>query len=265
MLHSDRVRAHIPLPNILPTDGDPCFSPRTNRRVEASKGTALFEEVQRSHFRAFFAEQHQIRRPLLPDANLPAMMRILVDGLRRMASSAPWFRLQLHLKVRNTLRKRAHRALQMRAERAETLDGWLQFWCAAEARIQQNFRQQLVSPVTMQEVLRWQPGTIARAITPVADALKVQVIWELYWILRMQYTHRLKTHVWRLLSLLAQRQAFKLQRSPKVSASATVDFWQGEAVSLRAINAAIFVQSLQEPKFQYAVGRDIKVTELLRL
>eukprot|EP00667_Euglena_gracilis_P017876 EG_transcript_18885 len=182
-----------------------------------------------------------------------------------MISSGPWLRLQLHLKVRNTLRKRARRALQHRAQRAETLDSWFKFWCAAEAKIQQSFRQQLQSPVTLQEVRRGQRGTIARATTPVADALKVQVIWELYWLLRAQHAHRLKLHRRRLSALLAHREVLGQQRSPRATACATVDFWQGEATSLRAVNAAFFIHSLQEPKFHYAVGRDIKVTELLRL
>lgn len=36
--------------------------------------------------------------------------------------TAPWLRLQLHLKVRNTLRKRARRLVLLRTQRIETLD-----------------------------------------------------------------------------------------------------------------------------------------------
>lgn len=39
------------------------------------------------------------------------------------------------------------------------------------------------------------PGLLFSCV-PHPDALKVQVVWELYWILRAQYTHRLKLH-WR--------------------------------------------------------------------
>eukprot|EP00667_Euglena_gracilis_P009871 EG_transcript_10046 len=192
------------------------------------------------------------------------MLRILADGLHKMVSSAPWFRLQLHLKARFTLRKRTRCLLRLRTKRVETLDSWLAHWCAAEAKIQQGFRQHLQRSPPLQEVLRGR-GTIARCVTPVADALKVQVVWELYWILRAQYTHRLKLHWRRALALLAQRQATLQHRCAGRVAPATADFWQGEAVSLRAINAAIFVSLLQEPKFQYTAGRDIKATELLRL
>eukprot|EP00667_Euglena_gracilis_P030308 EG_transcript_41742 len=134
------------LPSAVHSDGGSLHSART---LEACRGTTLFEEVQRSHFRAFFVEEHCVRHALPPDANLPTITQILVHGLHKMISSGPWLRLQLHLKVRRTLRKRARHALQQRAQRAETLNGWFKFWCAAEAKIQQSFRQQLQSPVTL--------------------------------------------------------------------------------------------------------------------
>eukprot|EP00667_Euglena_gracilis_P002755 EG_transcript_2760 len=263
-MFNDDKETQIPIPNDLATNGDQIQGYCTTQTAAACKGSALFEEVQRSHFLAFFTKQHRIRSSLPSDANLPAMMCLIADGLHKMTSSAPWLRLQLHLKVRNTLRKRARRLVLLRTQRIETLDSWLTFWCAAEARIQTSFRQQLQHSISLQEVLRGPRATIARAVTPVADALKVQVIWELYWILRSQYMHRLKVHWRRLLALMGQRRTLIHHQRPTRAPAYASDFWQGEPVSLRAVNAAIFLQLLQEPKFQYTAGRDIKVTELLR-
>eukprot|EP00667_Euglena_gracilis_P016567 EG_transcript_17336 len=258
--------SRLPLLLVLPASGlDQLHALRsTADPVDACKESTLSEGVQRSHFSAFFAVKYAGCCPLPPDASMFAMMRVLADGLRKMSSSIAWFRLQLHIKARRTLRRRAHCLVQTRTKRTETLDSWLNFWCAAEARIQQAFRQQLQSPVTLQEVRRGQCGHIARAVTPVADSLKVQVVWEVYWILRAQYTHRLKLHCQRLLALFAQRKEIRHRRAMGLYHS-NGDFWQGEARSLRAINAAIFLSILQEPKFHYAVGRDIRATELLRL
>eukprot|EP00667_Euglena_gracilis_P007167 EG_transcript_7229 len=230
-----------------------------------STGSTLVEDVQRSHFGAFFMAHHAIRRPLLPKASLTCTMQVLVDGLRKMGDRAPWLRLQLHLRVRRTLRKRARRQALAGAHRTETLASWLAYWEAEEGRLQQGFRQRLQSTVALQDVLREYRGALARATTPVADPLKVQVVWELYWVLRAQYTHSMKLHWQRLQGLLTYRRDLLQRRALGLLSYDGVDFWHEEPRSLPAVTAAIFVLSLQEPKFQYAAGQNIRATELLRL
>eukprot|EP00667_Euglena_gracilis_P006168 EG_transcript_6223 len=230
-----------------------------------TSSSALAEDVQRSHFSAFFMPHHAISHPLPPKTSLTQTMRILTDGLNKVAQNSPWLRLQLHLKVRRTLRKRAQFLAAAAAQRAETLDSWLAYWEAEEGRIQQGFRQHLQSPAALQEMLRGPRGTVARCTTAVASALKVQVVWELYWILRAQHNHRLKLHEQRVQALIARRRDILQGRLQSGSNHSGVDFWQGEPQTLPAVTAALFVLSLQKPKFQYVAGQAIKATELLRL
>eukprot|EP00667_Euglena_gracilis_P017801 EG_transcript_18818 len=267
MFWDDTEETRLPLPDILSPNADtPRASLAAASASEPCRTSALSEEVQRSHFCAFFAAEHRIRRPLPPNAPFSVFMDILIDGLHKMQFSAPWLRLQLHLKARSTLRKGVRRLALARAGRRETLDGWLSYWDMAEAKIQGSFRQQLQSSATMQDALqRAQRGIIARAVTPMADALKAQVIWELYWILQAQHEYRVKRQAARLVELLAQRTAILQRRSCGMDTSSGMDFWQGKPMSLRATNAAIFLLLLQEPKYDCVVGRDIKVNELLRL
>eukprot|EP00667_Euglena_gracilis_P009209 EG_transcript_9356 len=225
------------------------------------------EVLRHAHFNAFFASEFPLRHSLHPKVSLANAVKLVCDGLHKMVSSRPWFALQFHVKAHATLRKYAKRHILATMQRDALLDNWLEAWQVAEANSQQKYRKQLESQATLTERLRGQEHVVARAITPIADGIKVQVLWELYWLLRHQYRRRWAEFLqqWRCL-LARRRELMKAQELNGVETSPR-DFWEGEPQSLRALDAAIFACALQEPQFKHAVGHssDVKVYELLRL
>eukprot|EP00668_Euglena_longa_P009741 GGOE01011777.1.p1 GENE.GGOE01011777.1~~GGOE01011777.1.p1 ORF type:complete len:312 (+),score=64.39 GGOE01011777.1:251-1186(+) len=104
-------------------------------------------------------------------------------------------------------------------------------------------------------------------MTPTCEEVKVQVLWELYWLLLAQTAKKKDVYWarWRALQRQRQRIRWRLLNRPQPSGVQPHDFQNSEPVSLRAVNAALFVMLLQAPRFCYRPGKEVTLTELLLL
>eukprot|EP00667_Euglena_gracilis_P026974 EG_transcript_32966 len=102
----------------------------------------------------------------------------------------------------------------------------------------------------------------AQTMAGTPDDEKGQVLWDLYWLLQTQTNALLKSYWTQWFELLYMRRLIQA-RPPQVD---TEDFnMHNEPVSLRAIDAALFIHALRKPKPLFTAGKDIKMAELLRL
>eukprot|EP00667_Euglena_gracilis_P007130 EG_transcript_7199 len=229
--------------------------------------------LQRAHFDAFFATQFCLRHPVSEALHISVTADTLRDGLRRMAHPVGplWFQMQMTLKARAMVRRRAWGSTPARrARHRETLEGWLGYWRDAEAKATHSLRR-LAGPAraTGPPPPPGQPGPFVH----IPDAIKCQVVWDFYWLLRAQVGQRLKRYHMRVLALLrlrrqrreAPRDAVLEGPGHPLLGSSFHDFESGRPQTLRAVDAALFMEWLQKPKCEYVAGVDLKLKDFLQL
>eukprot|EP00667_Euglena_gracilis_P005208 EG_transcript_5245 len=240
------------------------WQPLTTDQVDDS------EPVQRCHFSAFFGATHgtTARYALSPRHSLGRTLRIVRYCLTVWMDSRLWLLLRRGLRARILLRRRMRALAASLKQRLETLEGWLAYWQEAELKTHEELRGRLRSPRATAPMTHGQAEQIALAqvMTSTSEKVKWQVIWELYWLLYAQYQVQRELY-WSRWRTLSQRRnmlrASQWAASPK--GKLRQDFVQEEPVSLRAVNAALFVLALQVPQFRYRAGQEVMYKELLRL
>eukprot|EP00667_Euglena_gracilis_P013874 EG_transcript_14339 len=237
------------------------WQPPTPEQVEVS------DAVQRFHFNAFFHPAHHTFLPLSPAHCLSITLRLVHDFFRRWKSDCIWLRLHGAVR-RRVLLKRHVRAFRAAAARhaVATLEGWLAHWRETEAQMQETLRGWLRcgKPVATE----WTgPVPLAHVMTSICEEVKVQVLWELYWLLHAQLLIQRHAYWARWHALKQLRQKVRWQQALSLDIpqpqSKVLDFWNDEPVSLRAVNAALFVMALQPPRFRCRPGHEITLKELL--
>eukprot|EP00667_Euglena_gracilis_P006782 EG_transcript_6844 len=221
------------------------------------------EAVQRAHFTAFFALANDLRFGLCPKSKVLDVVARVQYVLCKMRSSRTWLVLRRALKAHVTF-KRCTREFryQVTAGRQLLLADWIGYWRDAELKAQNDLRRQLQSPKLLQLMSprKARQFALAHALTFTPEAVKERILWDLYWLLRVQYGRRLTAHLARWIRLTRRRARLRGYPPPMD----TADFFRGEPRTLRAVNAALFVSALQEPKFDLQVGRGIHFKDLLQ-
>eukprot|EP00668_Euglena_longa_P008239 GGOE01009919.1.p1 GENE.GGOE01009919.1~~GGOE01009919.1.p1 ORF type:complete len:544 (-),score=129.64 GGOE01009919.1:498-2129(-) len=235
----------------------------------------LSEAVQRAHLSAFFADQYGLRYPVSPLLALDATMAMIRGSIQQLSAGSLWYRLQLGLKVRIVMRRFLQRKIEGRGpreSRERLLDGWLQYWREAEAKAWAAHRGH-VNLSTAQRAAFGAPGapppSSAASLALVPDSVKARVLWELYWLLHAQTLRERSLYWTRWWALLRKRQKLRSQVSSlhqlRNYVDETTDFLGNDPVSLRAINATLFVMALQVPHFRYRAGEEVTLKLLLLL
>eukprot|EP00667_Euglena_gracilis_P006249 EG_transcript_6302 len=183
-----------------------------------------------------------------------------------------WLALQMHLKVRNTMRRYAVPVCyRLKQERESILGEWLRYWRSCEAKCQEVVRIRRssvvsnVAPMTLSTA-----QSLARALVSTPEGLKAVVVWDLYWLLRAQHSVKALAY-WRRWYALQWRRAEL--RNPLVSGTSAessewsdvMDATHMRNMSLPTVNAAIFLMILQPPRFDVTPGKHINVQDLVRL
>eukprot|EP00667_Euglena_gracilis_P004510 EG_transcript_4533 len=223
------------------------------------------ENVQRAHFCAFFHAREHLSNPLPRAMKLADVMRIVLHGLHRFVGGGAWLRFHQALRMRLYFRRRVVPVCRrLAAAREAVLDEWLAYWREAEHRAKEELRSQVHSKRLAYAlgVRRSGQQALAHALAATPDCMKVKVLWQLYWLLRLQTASATNAY-WREWFLLrAMREAFLVSPPPP----SRRDFSpRREPLSLRAVNAALFVKALQAPHFTPVAGRDVTFKELVRL
>eukprot|EP00667_Euglena_gracilis_P003741 EG_transcript_3752 len=230
-------------------------------------------KLQHCHFNSFFAAAHGLRRSLHQSTPVEEVLRVVGAGLRYLARARLWLRVLRAFRAEGCVR-RVPRLLgpKVRRQHAACTRQWLAAWTAADADppgVGSGARERAALGTSGRGLPP--PGTptsAPRVSLPVTPALRGQVLWELYWLLRAQHQLRLKRYWAAWMKLMARRAALRWHRVDAVPGgpvSAALDFWDGEAQSLPAVNAALFVLALQEPRFNYDVGSSLPLKELRRI
>eukprot|EP00667_Euglena_gracilis_P011597 EG_transcript_11851 len=229
------------------------------------------QKVQEAHFNAFFRPRHALRHALAPAQRLGWKMRIVLHCLGRWAAASVWFRLHASLRARAILKRRMRQFCTGAAKhRQETLESWLEYWRDSESKAQDELRTRLRNTRAMTGMTAERAGQVALAqvMTSTCDAVKCRVLWQLYWLLRAQVAVQRMEHWARWQGLLQQRctllSRFEVSGRP-LPHHAGPDFQSQSPVSLRAINATLFLLALQTPRFRYRAGVEVTFKELVRL
>eukprot|EP00667_Euglena_gracilis_P004864 EG_transcript_4885 len=107
-------------------------------------------------------------------------------------------------------------------------------------------------------------AALANALVSTPDPLKVQVLWELYWLLRRQDSIRCVCYWGLRLKLLARQR--ELQAQPLVGGEPQgPDFYDQEPQTPRAVLAALFVLELQYRRPLPRPGHGLTFRELVRI
>eukprot|EP00667_Euglena_gracilis_P003620 EG_transcript_3628 len=224
----------------------------------------MSEASQRAHFVSFFSSKHTLRN--FPPNNIPLLevMQVMRHGLFKQAHAQIWYRLfrSLRLRCRFQAFSRAYFS-RAKQEREAVLDGWLEFWRAAERRAAADLRKQIqvAKPTDPRQSGR---TTLLHAMVVTPDPLKVDVLWQLYWLLRSIFSQQTQAHWDQWLWLIHRRRELK-QQPPPAANTLTLDFTAGTPQTLRAVNAAFFLQMLRRPRMAYPKGKDVTFKEMVRL
>eukprot|EP00667_Euglena_gracilis_P010083 EG_transcript_10252 len=240
------------------------WQPPTNDQVAAS------DKVQQSHFSAFFGAAHGTRYALSPTHRMSRTLRIVLVCLQQWRAGGLWLHLRRALRARLLLRGRVRAArLAVTQRRGAVLEGWLAYWQSAEAKVHGGLLARMNSCRLSAGMSAERASQVAQAqvMTSTSEEVKLQVLWELYWLLHAQFVRRQQLYWARCRALLSARQRLRAQAAalgqhlpPPVN-----DFVGDEPVSLRAVNATLFILSLQAPQFQHRAGEEFTLKELLLL
>eukprot|EP00668_Euglena_longa_P008233 GGOE01009912.1.p1 GENE.GGOE01009912.1~~GGOE01009912.1.p1 ORF type:complete len:507 (-),score=90.39 GGOE01009912.1:853-2340(-) len=235
--------------------------PPPDRAVKGS------DALQCCHFGAFFTAAHGTRHPLSPTQRMGVTVQIVLHCLRRWATEGIWLHLRRTLRARVLMRNRIrmHRSSSSR-QRTETLEGWLTYWQDAEAEAHRGLQRMQSIRLVGNSGAEWASQMAqAQVMTSTCEEVKLQVLWELYWLLLIQTSRKRHAYWLRWQTLQRQRQTLHWQLAASSDTKSPLDFWNNEPVSLRAVNAALFVMALQPPRFRYRPGKEVTLTQLLLL
>ena len=228
----------------------------------ASSSGADNGSLDRRHFNSLFAKTHPIRRLVGPATVLVEVMQVLVGTLKWLPTARVWVHALSMIKnvVRFKKRLRAHR-IESRRNRHKLLDAMLQYWRASERKLEKHLRKTAQAPGAIPEKRQLSAHHLATCHIP--DVIKQRVIWELYWVLREQFSHALAQHNVRLRQALRERA---------IAAAALHDCQHyfshlrpSDAKDRVLLDATIFVLILQTPKFRFAPHGALNHRELMRL
>eukprot|EP00667_Euglena_gracilis_P007128 EG_transcript_7195 len=223
----------------------------------------LSEAQQRHQFVTFFSSIHQLR--YRPSGALPLfdVLRAVRFGLENRTCAVTWFRLLHRLRLRCAFRRRIQAYLkQLGRDRDAVLEEWLSFWRAAEVRAARELRKQLQAPrVEVGSPRLLAKLALQRSMVVTPDPLKVDVLWQLYWLLHALFNRRLEAYYTHLVKLVRRRD--HLRAHPVLPPA--LDISAERPQTLRAVTAALFVHALQEPRDPWPRGRAVTFKELLRL
>eukprot|EP00667_Euglena_gracilis_P006895 EG_transcript_6964 len=242
------------------------WQPRSARHAAGSEG------LQRAHFQAFFRAQHPLRHPADLDMSLVDLTARVLNGLRRWGTGVVWLRFHRAIRMQAYLKRRVcGRSRAVAAERVRVLEGWLAYWHDAETKAQEDLRTRMRSTRGVGTMNAEKAGQVAVAQLMVStpEEVKVQVLWELYWLLHAQVGMQTKAYCkqWLALQLKRRLLAGRVRPSidPHFAAKADPDFYDNKPCTLRAVNAALFVLALRPPRFRYRAGIEVTFRELVRL
>eukprot|EP00668_Euglena_longa_P044018 GGOE01058591.1.p1 GENE.GGOE01058591.1~~GGOE01058591.1.p1 ORF type:complete len:356 (-),score=31.19 GGOE01058591.1:1454-2521(-) len=165
----------------------------------------------------------------------------------------------------------ACRGLKQRREKA--LEEWLDYWRFCETKSQEVIQLRKSNSVTS-----WNPMTsslahsLARASVITPEPLKITVVWDLYWLLLAQHNSKAVAYWHRWYALHRRRAELRRLQAGTFKASKSTDEQNDfvvaphvDKMSLRLVNATIFLMTLQPPSFQITPGKHFKVQDLVRL
>eukprot|EP00668_Euglena_longa_P006716 GGOE01008028.1.p1 GENE.GGOE01008028.1~~GGOE01008028.1.p1 ORF type:complete len:434 (-),score=69.49 GGOE01008028.1:1384-2685(-) len=195
-------------------------------------------------------------------------MQVLQECLLRWKKRRLWLQLLQGLRTRVLLKGMQALTAAANQHRLETLESWLEYWEHAEDMVHGELQARLSPGKGATGINAQQAGQVALAqvLTSTPDTVKYQVLWELYWLLKTQTAIQKHAHWMRWRALLRQRRIVRKQLANPLQPSVNhaVDFMHDEPVSLRALNAALFVLALQTPHFRYRMGKEVTLKELVR-
>eukprot|EP00667_Euglena_gracilis_P007070 EG_transcript_7141 len=225
------------------------------------------EAVQRAHFDAFFRPQHSISHPLPASQDLNRTARILKHCMGSWVSGGIWVRVYAALQTRLLLKRRLRaRCTSLLAHRKATLGAWLAYWREAETMAHRELqaRSRGAKDGTCMTARRAEQVARAQVMTSTSDDVKRQVLWQLYWLLRSQVAF-LKLEHWRQWCLLAQQRRRILSLHAPEPEKHGPDIQNRQPITLRAVDAALFILALQTPRFRVRPGHELTLPELVRL
>eukprot|EP00668_Euglena_longa_P002716 GGOE01003172.1.p1 GENE.GGOE01003172.1~~GGOE01003172.1.p1 ORF type:complete len:574 (-),score=81.71 GGOE01003172.1:1309-3030(-) len=235
------------------------WQPPDNKDLQRS------ENVQHAHFCAFFHNREHLCNALPEKMKVVDVMGIVMCGLRSFLLSGIWLRLRRALRVRVFFKSRVVAScLHVRGFRDSVLDEWMQYWQDCEQHAKDELRSRCSSRrlAIAINVRRAGQQALAHALSATPDRMKVEVLWQLYWLLRMQASAAVKAYWCEWFALQAKRK--KLLSNPHAISYA--DFSDAhQPLTLRAVDAALFVKGLQFPRFHAKPGREVMFKELVRL
>eukprot|EP00667_Euglena_gracilis_P011878 EG_transcript_12153 len=200
------------------------------------------EQMKRTHFNSFFAEQHSIRNPLREGTSLTEVITILWQGIRLLNNSRLWLKCfwSLKLHIRAKLRMRTF-WLNRRKERDEMLLEMFNFWMDAEKKRSAQVRKAMQDLANSSpEKYKQRSAQLSSIWTP--DSVKSTVVWELYWLLRQQLLHNAAHHM---------RDKNRLMFARRKALADLQDRRGGSREALQEANAALFVLFLQTPSLKF--------------
>eukprot|EP00667_Euglena_gracilis_P008905 EG_transcript_9041 len=219
------------------------------------------DAAQRAHMIAIFSADHPLRYPVPSSLALSGTIALLRRSLPRLVAVKAFTGVVLALQHR----RRAKRLIwgvfrNLRAEREVVLTEWLQYWRGAEGKVHTAYRDQFVTAPRVWSTRKVATPTLVHAMTP--DPVKVHVLWELYWALRLQFLFRLRQHHRRCAALVELRPGCRKgsRQWPPHNAFHDVD-----ASPLAKLDATLFVEIVQRPVFRYISGQQVKFSELVKL
>eukprot|EP00668_Euglena_longa_P006022 GGOE01007136.1.p1 GENE.GGOE01007136.1~~GGOE01007136.1.p1 ORF type:complete len:278 (-),score=34.11 GGOE01007136.1:476-1309(-) len=96
------------------------------------------------------------------------------------------------------------------------------------------------------------------------DPVKIHVLWELYWALRLQFLFCLRQHHRRCVELLVLRQECA-KDSKQCAPFNSLAVEDDDASHFAKLDATLFIETLRRPVFRYIPGQQIKFSELVKL
>eukprot|EP00668_Euglena_longa_P027929 GGOE01034985.1.p1 GENE.GGOE01034985.1~~GGOE01034985.1.p1 ORF type:complete len:478 (-),score=119.37 GGOE01034985.1:1346-2746(-) len=230
--------------------------------MEEGSPRFLSEGQQRRQFLAFFPVIFPLRH--CPPEGLPLFHNIkAVRHLLDKHTAVVWFQLLRKVRSRCAFRRHIRNHIeQQRKEREIVLESWMGYWRTMEMKATVEVRKQIQAPqpavTTPQQQAKM---ALRRSFMVTPDGVKTEVLWQLYWLLHAQLNQQIKVHWDRWLALNHQRT--ELRKS--TDDTFRLDFSQGVPQTLRAVNAALFIQELQQPQKRFPTGRVVTFKEMLRL
>eukprot|EP00668_Euglena_longa_P023049 GGOE01028745.1.p4 GENE.GGOE01028745.1~~GGOE01028745.1.p4 ORF type:complete len:243 (+),score=80.94 GGOE01028745.1:78-731(+) len=170
----------------------------------------LSEVEQRHQFVTFFLSMYLLRYS--PSSSLPLFYTMrAVRHLLHKYSAMMWFKIMRKVRTRCVFRRHIKQFIfQQRQEREAVLEGWLSFWRTAEIRAAVDVRKQIQAPhPTVASPGLQAKQALRRSFVVTPDAVKVEVLWQLFWLLHALAGQQTKAHWDRWRGLLSLQEELR--------------------------------------------------------